>query len=249
MKKIIFTLLISVIIFFIATISKAQFNLFDLLQPESTIKTQTETKQISESDIILNWETNSFNPMSYKMKNLPTRNSLINLSAQILNYNDTKNIIFKWYLNTILKDAGKNKTNFNFYPTTLIGKDYIRMEIETPDGNSFSKSISIPIVSPEIIIYKINNNYKEFKKELKISTNEQLNLIAIPYFFNINKIKDLNFKWEFNNQVVEGNDNILNLKITKENQLLTRKRLIIRAENKNTLFFEFANNFINLLIQ
>lgn len=256
MKKIILTLLFLiflVIILIPLNNLRAQFNIYNtnssLLKSDQSDRKQTFP---NSKDVILTWTTTTFNPLPYKLKTLPTLiTSEITVLAIILN-KDIKDAIFAWYTNNKFEAElqGKNKSTFTFYPY-IRGKNTVRLKIKIPAQSTFytiEKEIDIPVILPEIIIYKQENPYfKIFKQTLPISTKEKSNLIAIPYYFNINKISDLNFTWKFNGQKITGN-NILNLKISKENETeIFTKILEVKAKNLiNSL--ESAFNSISLLI-
>lgn len=193
---------------------------------------QSQTSQI---DITLTWSTDTYVPVKYKGKALPVRDSNIEIVANIDDSRiDSENLIYNWFINDYFKkeSSGLNKQILEFNAAiTTNNKNSIRLEIRnTNDAFLGVTYLSIETRQPEIIL---------LADKYEIKSNQEVQFIAQPYFFNINNINGLNYKWEFDQQkaskIDKNNPNILVLKVNKLTESI-KKKLSISVENKNNNF-------------
>lgn len=212
------------------------------------------------SDFDLTWDATSQAPASYKGKLLPTQNSIIGVSALPFIYwpgtktlINSNNLIFNWRVDDKLSagNSGIGKSDFIFKVNDFAGTDKsIRLEIKTPNNAvSLSKSLTIPIVRPQTLIYfadpKTNLPYGSALKNLTIKPIN-LNFIVQNYFFNAPS-KDLKWQWFINNQEVTGKDEkpwIASLNLSNISQLFSAQVQVSVKNPSNDL--ETAQSTINL---
>ncbi len=215
------------------------------------------------SDFDLTWSASSQAPASYKGKLLPTQNSIIGVSAlSFIYWPGTKtlinnnNLIFNWRVDDNLSagNSGIGKSDFLFKVNDYAGTDKsIRLEIKTPDNAvSLSKSVTIPIVRPQTLIYfadpKTNLPYGAALKNLIIKSINS-NFIAQNYFFNAPS-KDLKWQWFINNQEVISKDEkpwIASLILSNISQPFSAQVQVLAKNPANDL--ETAQSTINLEVK
>jgi len=117
----------------------------------------------------------------------------------------------------------------------------IKVQVFNEERTIFEeRTIRIPIVNPEIIVYsplqKTQFPYHANKIH-GITTGEKTSFIAKPYFFSVNQLTDLSFEWNFpNEETIESSDygaNVFEVIISKnENPNIIKTSLWINVINK-----------------
>lgn len=215
------------------------------------------------NDVLITWQTQTYQPSGYLGKNLPTLGSPIIAAVELVENQkliDLSNSNIKWYVDNSFFAQGAGLKRITFNTDALIGAtvtlevnisplkekekppaDYLNTNI----NNIFDEPpllvgiISIPVVKPEVVI---DAPYAD-----KIITNGVNFLQAMPYFFNIKGLNDLIFNWTVNDHTVSGsadNPQILELTVNSE---LTQTDIVAKAalSNVNNVS-EFAVNQIQL---
>ena len=196
---------------------------------------QSQTSQIN---ITLTWSTDTYVQAGYQGKALPVRGSNIEVVANIDDKINSENLVYNWFVNDYFKkeSSGLNKQVLKFNTDiTTHDKNAIRLEIKNTNGIFLGVSyLTIETRKPKIVIHTKkglleSNNYK-------IKGNQEVQFIAKPYFFNIDNINELNYRWGFNEQkasrIDENNPNILTFKINELTESI-KQNLSISVENKN----------------
>ena len=217
-------------------IKKLNYFLFFLLITSCCLFiTELAESQTSQIDITLTWSTDTYTPLGYQGKALPVRDSNIEVVANINDSSvDPKKLIYNWFINDYFKkeSSGLNKQVLKFNAAiTTNDKNSIRLEIKNTNNAFLGVAyLSIKTHQPEITI--LANKYE-------IKSNQEVQFIAKPYFFNINNINELDYEWGSGEQKAsknnENNPNILILKINKLTELI-KKKISISVENKNNNF-------------
>lgn len=211
-------------------------------------------------DFILSWATDTYIPPFYAGKAMPITDSYIKVIAtptfsSSININILK---FNWFSdNRLISSASGEGKSVYIFKTYKSADSYyeIKLRVLYPDSKLLSeKIILIKIAKPEIIwqnsdtaesIPSIINPANKFY----LTSKQNINFIAQPLFFNIQKLTDLNFFWQFDNQKFEDpsreNQNIFNL-TTSDISTLTEKILNLVVINKNKSF-EKNNAELNLV--
>lgn len=186
--------------------------IFVLLFSEALAQNKNDNAQI-----ILTWQANNFYPANYKGKAMATQGTPVTISAEILINNkliDLSQTVFVWYVDDEIKNSGQNIKEIAFAAQKPEGDShFVRVTVEV-GGRDLETSIRIP-VSKRLIV--LETPYPD--RLVRTETKAQIQ--AVPYFFNISSLADLNFSWRVNDKSLEtGNDNqlILNFGEPKINE-------------------------------
>jgi hypothetical protein len=107
----------------------------------------------------------------------------------------------------MLNVGGYNKDSIIIEHNKLRTSEVIEATVSTVSGGaSAKKSATINIIDPEIHWYVRDEfNYRRLRsidEGLRVASGD-INLVAEPYFFSINKsIQDLDFTWKVNNESI-----------------------------------------------
>lgn len=210
--------------------------------------------------VTLTWSTNTYVPISYMGKAIPTIGSKIEVVAIIENSSTLpEQTIYQW---SLLKDfylqkriEEQNKPTFNFTIGDISNQIYsVELEIkDASNGNVIGQSepILIKPANPQIIIHpkQVSDGIKktlaafdfstpDFKKYLT-SSNQTVEFTAMPYFFNIDNISDLDYTWLFGNKEATQDDpsspNIFKLNIGEVGNIVTQNLKLYAQNRKNPL--------------
>ena len=190
----------------------------------------------------LTWSTNTYVPFNYSGKALPVPGSLVEVTA---NLEERPSIIrkldFYWFLNNQLQNQAysKGKHTFKFLvPSSGSRTLSIKLEVKDQGKLVVSKKLSIKTVAPQVIIYSKQNSFLAIKDH-KIPNHQQVKFEAIPYFFNIQNLNNLDYQWTLNNKKADEFDqspNILTLGIEIEGLIesITQKlELLVKNKDKS----------------
>jgi len=177
------------------------------------------------TEFLVTWKASAFVPAGYQGKILPTRESVINISFDVIDSGkiaDLSRNEIRWKSGGKIINSGIGSKNSSFV-ISKIAVDELRINITILNykGLDLNKSISIPIADPEVVIQQIGPASFEAK----------------PYFFNINNVSLLNFDWTANGEKPAGspkNPNILtieNLTETIKTSLGIKLNLGVKATN------------------
>jgi hypothetical protein len=162
----------------------------------------------------ISWRADAYVPPEYGGKALPTANSTITASLDLIASNksaDLSNQTIYWYVNNHLAGSGKGKTSVTFQ-TPASAPDSLALRAEVPGypGGAIIKSITIPVVLPEAVIVAP-------LPSLRV-TPPSASLLGTPYFFNVSDPLLLTFSWAANYAAPtsEGNSPKLTLNINSD---------------------------------
>lgn len=188
--------------------------------------------QNQKPEITLTWSTNSYVPFDYPAKALPAKNSIIEIAAVIAPQNiNPQALNYYWYLDDNLERSGSGlaKDVFLFKTTKNAGQSHqIKLWLKNQAGAFMGeKTIEIKIVAPEIHLGSLISDLK---------SGEEKQFIALPYFFNIKSVDDLNYNWSFGQEKAQiaapENPGIFLLKVGQIAKTISQE-LKLLAENKN----------------
>ncbi len=194
----------------------------------------------AQSQVTLTWSTDTYVPLDYSGKALPTRKSNIEVVASISSSNP-ENLLYNWFINDKLQEvkSGKGKQTFTFNTGERISQ---RFEVKTRVSDEkesfiiFSPVLTIALQSPEIVL-KTKTAPLEPLKYI-FSSNQEIRFTAQPYFFNIKRADELSYDWSFNGERAtktdDANPNTFILKISQLVQSITKK-LTVWAEDEDNL--------------
>lgn len=153
--------------------------------------------QKTAPQFLVTWRASSYAPADYRGKILPTPNSLINISFELIvggKPADLSKQTIYWYLNDDLLTSGPGKQSIGFVPMGSSDTDTASVRIQIPgySADLLLDTIDIQLVSPTAVIYHpaINNNF----------SGNSLQVTAVPYFFNVDSPSSLNYSWNVNGE-------------------------------------------------
>jgi len=193
----------------------------------------------------LSWWANTYTPLNYEGRPLMTTGSTVFVTALAQMGVSSKNLLYTWYLDDkkIGYSVGYDRQEFSFTSDDRVGASR-RVKVEVTDlfGATISKAMSIKMVAPQVIIYKSDKidvvpaNAQAFE-EYVLQAGQQINLIAVPYFFSIKSPAELTYEWSFNGRRLGGapsNPNVVTLTIP-DNAEKGTYALTVTARNKNKI--------------
>jgi len=200
---------------------------------------------------MVSWEASNYAPSWYEGKILPTANSKITVSFELINngkpadLSDTK---VRWYINDKLV---KNEVNgLGIKKITFLAPNYFGQPVDVriavvdfAGGGLIDKLLEIPVVRPEAVI---NVPYKN--NEIKTG-----NLIfnVLPFFFNTNNNENFSVQWSVLGQepaTPKGDPFAVNLKI--DSQMPSGSTVNLSVAMSNILkAIESASDSVNLTIK
>ncbi len=189
----------------------------------------------------ISWQANSYVPYFYQGKVLPTNNSEVTTSFELLSDGKVSDISRKnirWYLDNQLYKSGVGLKNISFIVDQFKRDDYqLKVSVDGVDYPAV-----IPVASPEVVI---DNPY------YNNSVKPGINLFrALYYFFNIKNVRELSHVWSANSITTESranNPDILELEVPVA-AVGSEINLNLSVKNKKNNF-EFADDKINLNVK
>ena len=222
-------------------------------QLTTKLPTTTLSTQNPNFEFLVSWRAINFVPSDYKGRIIPSKNSIIEISFDLLDSNgkfvDVSKQQINWNIdrNSFKSGAGLKSivTTFDKVSTKLIEIELPNYNDKTYTGAYLNKFVNIPAVSPEVII---NAPYPN--KTIGIKQNA---FQAIPYFFGISSLSQLNFAWEVDGRKMDndpGYPSIFAIDLTSQGSPESGATTMIKVLVKNiTDQLEFASKSINLDIK
>ncbi len=210
----------------------------------------------ASDNFVLTWSSDSYIPQNYEGRALPTHSSKISVVVLPIKKlsPDPETLYYRWLLDNRVfgANSGQGKSSFDFVATKWGGEAHdIELQILDADGNlAESYFISIPIVEPQILLVTPASNYTA-KDSLAAQTNQEINLFAMPLFFSIKNISELNFEWSFDGSAIPNSDPknlnrfVLKIPAGELSELLLHELKLYATKQQNEL--EVASN--NLIIE
>ena len=226
--------------------------------------TPSATGQAQETEVTLTWSTDSYIPLDYPGKALPTRESLIEVAATVdwpagREEINPSELVYNWFLNDHIQksDSGEGKQVFKFGSQgTIKQRHLVKVEIKNKEGGllGFSPYLSIELTEPQIVLQPTKSNGVKTKisatpqlisQQYQISANQEIEFMAQPYFFDIEEVNELNYSWSLAGQVASkispDKPNLFILKVGQLAQIISQE-LRVWAENKNNPFQRAQTN-------
>jgi len=167
--------------------------------------------QAVEQGVTLTWTTDTYVPLNYYGKALPSRGSNVEVVAQLDSLQlNPEELNFNWFLNNHIQKEGSgiNKQIFIFTISESIFKNnIIKVEISNLENTiNISSSFSLKAYEPEVVLLA-KNSLSEFSNQYQFSDDQEIEFTVQPYFFNIKNIDGLDYQWSFGKQIAEQTDN------------------------------------------
>jgi hypothetical protein len=202
-------------------------------------------------DLVISWRATNYVPANYQGKIMPSNNSSVVVSFDALDQGkfvdlSKQNII--WYLGDNFLQSGIGLKSVKFTVNQL--NPVISISIPNYKDAKYSAGdiegvITIPTTSAKVVI---DAPYPA--KAIKIGNNL---FQALPYFFNISNLNQLNISWSVDGSDVSsqsGNASILNLTTATQGSPAVGANTSINVTAQNPASdFEFARGYINLDIK
>ncbi len=204
------------------------------------LATGASQSQASNIEITLTWTTDTYTPLDYPGRALPSRSSNIEVVAQLDSLGlNPQNLVYNWFLNNHIKKAnsGLGKNVFKFNIGESVSKTHTLMvEVYNQEDSLIGSSAELVLEAKEPEIILKTNPLTESLRQYQFSGEQEINFTAQPYFFNIKNVDELNYQWSFGQQAASQVDNEnLNkfiLAIGKIAKSIDRE-LSVWAENKS----------------
>lgn len=210
-----------------------------------SVQSYAQNAPTSGVNILLTWKAGTYVPADFDGKIMPTSNSLITASAELIDNGkivDLSKQNVYWYQNNNFLAGGVGKQTVSFKAPDITGGTFSLMaEIPNYSKGDQLKTIDIPVVRPEIVIESPFPSDKFSASPLKLA--------AQPYFFNTDSPSRLNFNWTVNGQSPSGAENpqVLNVKFNSMQPQSTLS-ISLSAQNPNQKYqYEVASKNITLI--
>ncbi len=169
-----------------------------------------QTVAPSVPKLFLTWSSNTYAPPGFAGKIMPTASSQITASVELIDGGkivDLSKQSVYWYGNNNFLSGGIGMQSVTFLaPDVAGGTIDLRVEVPNYSKGDQLKTVSVPIVRPDVVIEAPLSSGK--------FSSSPLQLIGQPYFFNTASPTHLNFTWSVNSQTPSGAENpqVLNIK-------------------------------------
>jgi len=211
----------------------------DLVDPSGQLIQKFINLRPASVNII--WEAvGSHVPPFYKGKALPGRESSILLHA-IPDDNFQGDSIFTWErdFEVIQRSSGYQKDTF-FIESGLLEADH-DIGVTVTERNSFLSAqglINVDLVDNDALIYRNPSNsgskhpdtYARYISNRDRISENQVELVAVPLYFDTTSIENLKYNWRASGQAIDNSSNILN--VTANRSGTSRFELEIEHPNK-----------------
>lgn len=218
-------------------------------------------------DVILDWRGITYAPYWYTGKILANQSS--NVIAGVTFFKpekDANNYYYRWLINeTVAFDWTKGKSEailkFNRSNSKDVSLRVLVSKFKKDSSALINKNqrvivadttVLLPIVEPEIGIYSFSGNNFSHSFNYDISGLKRFTLKAIPFFFNAVDLSELNYEWNFDGQILKGEDShpdILELDINNESAKPQKRLVKATVFNSNNQIFERATEEIMINIK
>jgi len=247
-KKLSITFIICLLFLFIpvSLLAEDDFWTIDDILDDTINNTENSEKRIYLETLELYWSANSYVPFGYQGRILPTKGSLVTVSAFLeISEGNPRNLKYSWFLDDVFQEtkSGYGRDDFQFGIRRSNNASHtVQLKVFNESRSFFAEeSVTIPITRSEVVIYskaeaQINLPYTASVKDFDLITDEESSFLALPYFFNIKNLEDLEFNWTFANKTYKESSltaNVFGLKIiNKETGGLLEQTLKVVAANK-----------------
>ncbi|MAF79807.1 hypothetical protein CL629_01880 [bacterium] len=200
----------------------------------------------ASSNAILTWEAENYTPPGYLGKSPATVNSSLSISAELIRDGklvDTSQAMFTWRTDREFFSKGRGTKEISFPVKKLYGNSYL-VEVEILlSGETYAGSLSIPTSQQELVIEAPYSNGA-------VPSLSKTTLTAVPYFFAISSLQDLEFFWNVNNEgtIPAGSDNVLSLTIGSPWTVFQRYIEVFGSVQSRLNVLESARHTIQLFV-
>lgn len=226
----------------------------------SILSGQTYHKEIIiiPAAVDLLWQAQTYTPVWYKGKPLPSSTSMVKVIA-IPYFKTTEgklipatDLTYKWSLNykVLSSSSGYGKSSMRVEMPQLMHEAKIKVEVSTRDGSIVRTSfLSLRAEETKTLLYENHPTkgvgYGSALSKKTEMTDSTFNLKVEPFFFALRDLRNIIYNWSANGKKIEGTEKINNIVFTREDG--DRGSSSISVETKNARdFLQTAQG--NLLI-
>jgi len=153
----------------------------------------TGFSQATPAEVFVSWKAdNSFVPADYPGKALPSPLSSITVKVGAFRGGgrvDLSGVTIRWFVDNYAVKQGVGMTEHTIVPSLRTNQRTREIKVQLLELGSqvLSKSVSIPIVTPEVVIKG---------GETGGALSRGLNLLsADPYYFSVDRVGDIFYRW------------------------------------------------------
>ncbi|MEK7123619.1 MAG: hypothetical protein AAB851_01865 [Patescibacteria group bacterium] len=179
---------------------------------------------VPKPDFFLFWSADTYIPNDYPGKSLPVYDSWVTVTAVVSGKNiNPDKMVYYWWVNGQFQEeaTGLGRKNFRYHIDIVPPGANIAIKASIENENKsidLEKTIVITTATPEVGLYQYNPAAKRVSAEVgekyDAKFGEQMSFMAKPFFFSVQKISDLIFRWRpEGGGEIESKDNVFNLKI------------------------------------
>ena len=189
----------------------------------------TKSLSINPASVDLVWEANSYTPPFYKGKALhPRQGNLKVVAMPEFVVNDKtippEKLIYNWSNETkgYQNQSGYGKNSLIVEGSILGQSNTVKVLVTDPVTNlTAQNSIKITPTDPQIVFYKNDPYYGYIFDSALINsfnlTSEEVQILAVPYYFTKEKDSDLKYNWKLNNQTISAFNRFKNSYLQNQN--------------------------------
>ena len=200
--------------------------------------------QTASIPVTLTWSTDSYTPLSYPGKALPSRGSLIEVAANVEAEGfNPRELIYDWFVNEVVQKEGSGlgKQSFKLDTRSSVAQKFlIKVKIKNQQGDLLTQSnyLLIKLQQPEVVLLPKKLSVGPAKSNpYQFSSNQNVEFLAYPYFFNIDRTTQLDYNWHVSGQPTLESDgempNLFILKIGQIGQAINQKLGVWAVNKKN----------------
>ncbi len=179
---------------------------------------------VSKPDLFIFWSADTYVPNDYPGKSLPVYDSWVTATVVVSGKNiNPDKLVYYWWVNDQFQEeaTGLGRKNFRYHIDIVPPGANIAIKSSIENENKsidLEKTIIITTATPEVGLYQYNPAAKrvfaEVGEKYDVKFGEQISFIAKPFFFSVQKISDLIFRWRpEGGGEIESKDNVFDLKI------------------------------------
>jgi len=164
----------------------------------------------NSDNLLVSWQAQNYAPLEFTGKILPTRETTIELGVDLLvngKIVDLSKHSIRWLVNNEEEALGTGLQSISFtFPAHVGGEQRVKAVVLNYRGEDLEKTISVPVVDPEVIIRSTVQN--------KTIAPGEVEFHALPYFFNVTSLQDIFLQWQANGVKTTANTPILVLDLS-----------------------------------
>lgn len=209
---------------------------------------------ISPADVEIFWEADSYTPPFYKGKKLYTHQGDIRLIAlpRLVNSSGVQinpsNLIYTWKKDGVVQQQGSGfaKQTLSLTGNFITRPALIELEVTSSDGSiKGSARRTLRSTEAEVLVYEESPLYgTKLEKVLEGNFDlpqEEVTLIAVPYFFSVKNPIQAKYSWLMNSQSVGFGTNSITFR--NETGSVGTSRISVKAENISRILQFGSKNF------